>query len=80
MSLQPRLQSAILLLSHRSLHLLSSCGRWKNAMEISANQNKGQSQRCQVRIDGIKELKLIVDCPGGNVWAFAIWASPLLKE
>ena len=37
---------------------------------------KGTSERCSVAIRGVKELTLIVDCPNGNAWAFAVWINP----
>jgi hypothetical protein len=49
---------------------------WKSR----AIKNKGQSERCEVKIGGIKELRLIVDCPGANAFAFAVWVDPRLAK
>jgi len=45
-----------------------------------AIKNKGQSERCEIKVSGIKELRLVVDCPGANAWAFAVWIDPLLTK
>jgi hypothetical protein len=54
-------------------------GDGKELWKSKPIRSKGVSETCSVGIQGIKELTLIVDCPNGNAWAFAVWINPLVS-
>lgn len=55
-------------------------GDGKTLWTSNAIKNRGQPEKCRIKMSGVKELKLIVECPGGNAWAFGVWVEPLLTK
>jgi hypothetical protein len=56
----------------------SVVGDGKVLWRSSPIQQKGIITDCRIDITGVQSLKLEVNCPEGNAWAFAVWAEPIL--
>jgi TolB-like protein len=43
-------------------------------------QKQGDPDHCSVSIERVKQLRLEVACPQGNVFAFAVWMNPFITK
>jgi len=55
-------------------------GDGKELWKSKPIREKGTPQAFSIGVRGVNELKLVVVCPNGNAFAFAVWINPYLSE
>ena len=55
-------------------------GDGKEIWKSKPLRERGESQSFSVAIQRVQEMKLVVDCPSGNGFAYAVWINPLVSK
>ena len=55
-------------------------GDGKELWKSKPLRERGESQSFSVAIQRVQEMKLVVDCPSGNGFAYAVWINPLVSK
>lgn len=55
-------------------------GDGREIWRSQALKNTGTIESFRVSVKGVKEIQLLVECPGTNEWAFAVWIEPKLTR